>query len=400
LGPRSTIDDASYTFDAAGNRTAKVNDLSGGAPSNYGHGAIYELFSTAQGSNTTESYTYDPVGNRQSSLGVSSYSCNVSNDLTSSSAASYGYDNDGNTTSKTASGNTTNYSWDYENRLTSVTLPNSGRTVTFKYDPFGRRIYKSSNPGTFIYAYDGTGIVETVNASGGVLARYSQGPIIDEPLAEQQSDTTDYYDADGNGSITSLTNVTGALAQTYTFDSYGNTTNSSGSLTNFFQYNAREFDTETGLYFYRARYYDPTAGRFLREDPLRFRAGINFYAYVGNGPTNVRDPFGLDPSTWKNVWGLGEFAKDAYDKAKKAADKLICYAKGLNCLLPTFDNLNGMLQASRGDIRNTLTPQDYQNPSASQGLNNIQKCAAGNQNCKELDDCLAGVVAGGMFPAP
>jgi RHS repeat-associated protein len=68
--------------------------------------------------------------------------------------------------------------------------------------------------------------------------------------------------------ITSLTGSTGAVAQTYTFDSFGNQTASSGSLTNPFQYTGREFDTETGLYFYRARYYDPTAGRFISEDRL------------------------------------------------------------------------------------------------------------------------------------
>ncbi|MGC1911992.1 MAG: RHS repeat domain-containing protein, partial [Candidatus Acidiferrales bacterium] len=144
----STIDGASYTLDAAGNRTAKVNDLSGGATSNYTYDNIYELLSVVQGTNTTESYTYDPVGNRLSSLGMSPYSYNTSNELTSTSAASYGYDYNGNTTSKTVSGNTTSYAWDYENRLTSVTLPNSGGTVTFKYDPFGRRIQKAFTQGS------------------------------------------------------------------------------------------------------------------------------------------------------------------------------------------------------------------------------------------------------------
>jgi RHS repeat-associated protein len=68
---------------------------------------------------------------------------------------------------------------------------------------------------------------------------------------------------------------------------------SSGSLVNNFRYTGREFDTETGLYYYRARYYDPAAGRFLREDPMRFDVGINFYRYVKNNATNLADPFGL-----------------------------------------------------------------------------------------------------------
>ncbi len=119
--------------------------------SNYGYDAIYQLLSATQGGSATESYSYDPVGNRTASLGVASYSNNVSNELTATSSTSYTYDNNGNTASKTDSTGTTSYSWDYENRLTSVTLPGTGGTVSFKYDPFGRRIYKSSSSGTSIF---------------------------------------------------------------------------------------------------------------------------------------------------------------------------------------------------------------------------------------------------------
>src|SRR2546428_13749125 len=97
----------------------------------------------------------------------------------------------------------------------------------------------------------------------------------------------------GLGSVTSLSNAAGALAQTYTYDSFGNVTASSGSLTNPFRYTGRDFDTETNLQFSRARYYDPNAGRFLSEDPMRFKAGINFYQYVKNNAANLADPCGL-----------------------------------------------------------------------------------------------------------
>ncbi len=79
-----------------------------------------------------------------------------------------------------------------------------------------------------------------------------------------RSSTTSYYQADGLGSITSLSNAAGALAQTYSFDSFGKTT-PTGRLVNSFQYAGREFDSETGLYFYRTRYFDPNAGRFLND---------------------------------------------------------------------------------------------------------------------------------------
>jgi uncharacterized protein RhaS with RHS repeats len=93
------------------------------------------------------------------------------------------------------------------------------------------------------------------------VARYAQTQNIDEPLAMLRSAATSYYHADGLGSITSLSNSAGSIANTYTFDSFGKLTASTGSLVNPFQYTARESDTETGLYYYRARYYDPSTGR-------------------------------------------------------------------------------------------------------------------------------------------
>jgi RHS repeat-associated protein len=121
-----------------------------------------------------------------------------------------------------------------------------------------------------VFAYDGDNLIEETNSSGSAVSRYSQTQNIDEPLAMLRSGTTSYYHADGLGSITSLSNGAGTLAQTYTFDSFGKATATSGSLTNPFQFTGREFDSETGLYFLRNRYYDSQSGRFLNEDPLGF----------------------------------------------------------------------------------------------------------------------------------
>src|SRR5258708_33891052 len=107
-------------------------------------------------------------------------------------------------------------------------------TVLFRYDPFGRRIYKSSPAGTSVFAYDGDNLIEETNASGGLVARYSHGLNIDEPLAMLRSSATSFHQADGLGSVTSLSSPAGALAQTYTFDSFGKQTASTGSLTNRF----------------------------------------------------------------------------------------------------------------------------------------------------------------------
>jgi RHS repeat-associated protein len=164
---------------------------------------------------------------------------------------------------------------------------------SFKYDPSGHRIYKSSSAGTSIYVYDGENLIEETNSSGAAVARYSQTQNIDEPLAMLRSGATSYYQADALGSVTSLSNAAGTLAQSYTYDSFGKQTASSGSLTNPFQYTARESDTETGLYYYRARYYDASSGRFISEDPIGFRGGINKYGYVLNRPVVFSDPLGL-----------------------------------------------------------------------------------------------------------
>src|SRR5205809_7384151 len=123
-------------------------------------------------------------------------------------------------------------------------------------------------------------MIEEINIAGSIISLYSRVVYIDEPLTMLRTCATSYYHADGLGSVTSLSSAAGSIANTYTYDSFGKLTNSTGSLVNPFRYTARESDTETGLYYYRARYYDPVAGRFVSEDPLSLSVGLNFYKYV------------------------------------------------------------------------------------------------------------------------
>ena len=176
-------------------------------------------------------------------------------------------------------------------------LPGTAGTVSFKYDPFGRRIQKSGPSGTTNYLYDGANIVEEVDPAGNALAKYTQGAGIDEPLAMIRGGATSYYETDGLGSVTLLTDPTASAVAVYTYDSFGKVTSPGGGVTNTLRYTGREFDAETGLYYYRARYYDAAVGRFLGEDPVRFRAGTNSYTYVKSNPLNKRDPSGLAPSS-------------------------------------------------------------------------------------------------------
>jgi RHS repeat-associated protein len=294
----TTLDGAGYGYDFAGNRTSKTNYLNN-ITEGYAYDLIYQLTQVTQGASTTESYSYDAVGNRLSSLGVNPYSYNASNQLTSTPSGSYTYDNNGNTVTD-ASGKS--YTWDFENRLVSAVVPGTG-TVTFKYDPFGRRIQKTSLLGTTNYLYDRANLLEEIDMNGNVLARYNGGLWIDESLSELRTGTSSYYQQDGVGSMTSLSNSAGTLANTYSYDSFGKLTNSSGTLANSFQFTGREFDAETSLRYYRFRYFDPIIGRFISEDPIGFDGGINFYRYVQNNPALLVDPFGLSSMTFDRTNG-------------------------------------------------------------------------------------------------
>jgi RHS repeat-associated protein len=268
-----TLDGAGYTYDSAGNRTAKTNYLNN-ITEQYTYDPIYQLTQVTQGTTTTESYSYDVVGNRLSSLGMSPYAYDSSNERTSTPSATFTYDGNGNTLTKADSSGTTTYHWDFENRLTSVVLSGTRGTATFEYDPFGRRIQKASMQGMINtitnYLYDSADTVEELEGGGNVLARYIQGPGVDNPLAEGRSGTNAFYAQDGVGSVTSLSSSTGTILNSYTYDTFGNST-VNGSFVNPYRYTARDYDSETGLQYSRARYFDSQTGRFLSEDPLRIR---------------------------------------------------------------------------------------------------------------------------------
>jgi RHS repeat-associated protein len=151
---------------------------------------------------------------------------------------------------------------------------------------FGRRIQKSGPLCVTNYLYDGkslgSNVIEETDVSGNVLARYSQFPSLDQPLAELRSGVTSFYEQDAIGSISALSNAVGALTNTYDYDSFGKPKASTGNIANPFQYTGRDYDSEDSISYYRARYYDPAVGRFISEDPRMFRADVNFYRYVSN----------------------------------------------------------------------------------------------------------------------
>jgi RHS repeat-associated protein len=265
-------------------------------------------------SSIVKSYTHDPVRNRTTAGNVT----NAGNQLTADATHSYQYDDNGNLTRKTllATGNYTQYTYDAENRLTKVEEfaagnPTAFATSTYRYDGLGRRIEKVANGQTKRYVYDGEDILLEYDGANVLQARYTHGPGIDEPIAVTKGSNTFFYHQDGLGSVTDLTDSAGATAKSYAYDAYGNILESPGTLEQPYTYTGREFDAESGLYYYRARYYDPTSGRFLQKDPIGLVSGDpNLYRYVFNRPLTLRDPSGFASSDFDCFKSNFEFAFD------------------------------------------------------------------------------------------
>jgi RHS repeat-associated protein len=134
---------------------------------------------------------------------------------------------------------------------------------------------------------DGTDLLTEITASTTVQTLH--GPVIDKPLARNGL----FFTPNHLGSTTTLTDITGAVQQSYSYSPFGETTGS-GTVANPFQFTGREND-DTGLMYYRARYYRPDWGRFVSEDPIGVLGGINRYAYVENNPVISADPNGKFP---------------------------------------------------------------------------------------------------------
>ncbi len=112
----------------------------------------------------------------------------------------------------------------------------------------------------------------------------------------ERSGQSYFYQTDFLGSVRKLTNAAGTVVNSYDYDAFGNFEVRSETVANPYTYTAREFDPESGLHFYRARYYNPATGRFLSEDPIGLESGdANAYRYVFNSPVNLTDPSGKLP---------------------------------------------------------------------------------------------------------
>jgi RHS repeat-associated protein len=247
-----------------------------------------------------ESYGYDGVGNRTSSHLSATYGYQALNKLTSTTSASYTYDNNGNLLSKTDGSGTRTSSWDSENRLKQVTLP-GGLIINYKYDALGRRVQRTTSVGVNErFVYDGQDVLFDLDSNLAVTTSYLNGPGMDNHLRQTNTITgMSYFLTDHLGTTSALTDSAGAVVETPNYDSFGN---SAGSTRTRYTYTGRERDPDTGLLYYRARFYDPELGRFLSEDPIGLAGGINPFAYVANNPVAYSDPRGLCPQDSANPY--------------------------------------------------------------------------------------------------
>jgi len=194
------------------------------------------------------------------------------------------------------------YTYDAENQITKIEFP-SGRIARYIYDGLGRRIEKDVDGLITRYVYDKEDILLEVNVDGTAIAKYTHGLGIDEPIIMErdlnvngtfEDDERFYYHTDSLNSITHITNSSGSVVQSYVYDAFGNIVLQVGDIANPYTYTGREFDEESGLFYYRARYYDSSIGRLLQEDPLKTAITLlNLYPYVRNSPINLIDPLGL-----------------------------------------------------------------------------------------------------------
>ena len=251
----------------------------------------------------------DPVGNRNPAAWV----YNVGNQLRDDGTFTYLYDANGNAQSKTPRGGgmATTYTYSPENELSNY--QSAVLSSQYKYDGLGRRIQKLVMPGgsptTTRYVYDEEDILLEYDGNNILQARYLHGPGIDDPLLLERGSQRYYYHSDGLGSITEITDATGIVVKSYLYDSFGNLRNQTGGLLNPYTYTGREYDSESGLLYYRRRYYDPLIGRFLSRDPLGYMLGeLNLYTYTRNSPVNFTDPYGLYWGEDQVNWWMHESA--------------------------------------------------------------------------------------------
>ena len=303
----------SYTYDAAGRITGIENSApSGTDTTTYTHdnngnvrrvnGAETYRYDELNrltwwedpGSGTIAMYSYDEVGNltevKEDGVTTRTFTYNGSNEITTTG---YTYDHNGNMTSDGES----DYTYDAMNRLTEVADHGTQQTIaTYAYDHQGRRTSKTTGGATTRYHWDGNNLIAETNASGTVKATYTYDDV-GNPVSMTRGGQPYFYQTNSHGDVTTLTNASGQVVNNYTYDPWGKVTQESETVENPVRYAGYLYDSETGMYYLMARYYDPGIGRFLSRDDWRMDRlwncyELNLYVYCGDNPVRFTDKTG------------------------------------------------------------------------------------------------------------
>jgi RHS repeat-associated protein len=243
----------------------------------------------------SDSFGYDAAGNRTDKGAV----VDAANKLLRFNGDTLLYDADGNLTRRYRIGDTTAFNqrlyWNSVGQLDSARTTKAGSTTftTFGYDALGRRVRKTTGTNTIRYVYSGARVVAEFDGSGNLIRRYTYLPGMDNPHSVYNGAVWRYYLTDGSGNVRAIMNSAGNTVEvSYKYLPFGDSLETSGlSSINYIRFGGRELDPETGLYYNRARYYDPRIARFVSEDGASL-APTNRYSFAANDPVNGRDPSG------------------------------------------------------------------------------------------------------------
>ncbi len=294
-GSGSTLAGYEYSYEAADLLTGESHH---GQTWSYRYDRLGQLIEARSGAAVTESYSYDRAGNPKG-LG---YVMGPENRLLEDELSRYAYDAEGSLVRKTAksSGSYQELHYDHRNRLIVIeefdAAGSPGKFIRFIYDADDRRIGKVVNGASATWSViDRDNVWADYDGSGNETARYLSGDTMDSLVARHDATGLSWYLMDRLGTVRDRASAGGALTHHIDYDSFGGILSRTGpDAADRFAFAGREYDEETGLYYNRARYYDPRARRFTTQDPLRLlQPDFNLYRYVGNSPLNGVDPTGM-----------------------------------------------------------------------------------------------------------